>query len=126
MESQPEKKRSINGRNARGQFAGQPGPGRRRGVPNKATTAAREACAAIVDSPAYRRNLFERATAGKLAPAVEAMLWHYAHGKPKEHVDLEVNLYQRLEQVIGQARQRWQDDQARQAALTGEVAAEPR
>ena len=29
--------------------------------------------------------------------------------------------YQQLEQIIGQARQRWQDDQARQAALTGEV-----
>ena len=29
--------------------------------------------------------------------------------------------YQQLEQIIGEARQRWQDDQARQAALKGEV-----
>ena len=54
------------------------------------------------------------------------MLWHYAHGKPKEQVDLEVNVYEQLEQVIGQARQRWQNDQARQAALAGEVVGEPR
>jgi hypothetical protein len=25
---------------------------------------------------------------GKLAPAMETMLWHYAKGKPKEHVEL--------------------------------------
>ena len=54
------------------------------------------------------------------------MLWHYAHGKPKEQVDLEVNRYEELAAIIGRARQRWQDDQARQAALNGEVSGEPR
>ena len=55
------------------------------GVPNKATAEAKHACAAIVDDPTYRRNLAARARAGRLAPAVECLLWHYAHGKPKEH-----------------------------------------
>ena len=61
------------------------GPGRPKGVPNKATAEAKQACAAIVDDPTYRRNLAARARAGRLAPAVECMLWHYAYGKPKEH-----------------------------------------
>ena len=28
-----------------------------------------------------------RANAGELPPAIEAMLWHYAYGKPKEQVE---------------------------------------
>ena len=28
-----------------------------------------------------------RAKAGELSPAIEAMLWHYAFGKPKEHLE---------------------------------------
>ena len=63
------------------------GPGRPKGVPNKATAEAKHACAAIVDDPTYRRNLAARARAGRLAPAVECMLWHYAHGKPTEHLE---------------------------------------
>ncbi len=44
-------------------------------------------CAAIVDDPTYRKKLIARAKAGELAPAIEAMLWHYAYGKPKERVE---------------------------------------
>lgn len=65
------------------------GPGRKPGIPNKATVEAKEACAKLVDDPAYRAKLRERLLRGKLAPAVETMLWHYAHGKPKETVSLE-------------------------------------
>ena len=61
--------------------------GRKKGAPNKATAEAKAACAAIVDDPTYRQKLMARAKAGKLAPAVEAMLWHYAYGKPKEQVE---------------------------------------
>jgi len=60
--------------------------GRPKGVPNKATSEAKAACALLVDDRVYRRNLQKRLRAGKIAPAVETMLWHYAHGKPKETI----------------------------------------
>lgn len=63
--------------------------GRQKGTPNKATIEAKRACAEIVDDPAYRKKLMSRARAGKLPPAVECMLWHYAKGKPKEIVEHE-------------------------------------
>lgn len=61
--------------------------GRPKGVPNKVTLEVREAAASIVDDPVYRANLASRARRGKLAPAIESMLWHYAKGKPKETVE---------------------------------------
>ena len=61
--------------------------GRRKGTSNKVTAEAKAVCAAIVDDPAYRKKLIARAKAGELAPAIEAMLWHYAYGKPKEQVE---------------------------------------
>ena len=63
---------------------------RRKGTPNKVTVEVRAACAAIVDDPVYRQNLLERARNGKLAPAVETILWFYAKGKPKDEVDVTV------------------------------------
>jgi hypothetical protein len=62
-------------------------PGRPKGTPNKATVEAKAACAALVDDPAYREALAKRLRAGKLSPAMECMLWHYAKGKPREHVE---------------------------------------
>lgn len=62
--------------------------GRPKGVPNKATTEAKEACALIVDDPEYREMLKQRAILGKLAPGVETMLWDRAKGKVKDHVEL--------------------------------------
>ncbi len=81
------KQGSETGRNDRGQFAGQPGPGRKKGTPNRVTVEAQKACAAIVDDPAYRKTLLAAARARELAPGIEAMLWHYAKGKPKEQVE---------------------------------------
>jgi hypothetical protein len=63
--------------------------GRQPGSLNRATIEAKEACAALVDDPEYRRSLAERLRTGKLAPAVECMLWYYAKGKPKEIVEQE-------------------------------------
>ena len=62
--------------------------GRRKGTPNKVTAEVRVVCAAILDDPTYRTNLTARARAGTLAPAVEAMLWHYAFGKPRESLEV--------------------------------------
>lgn len=67
---------------------GLPGPGRPKGVRNKATIEAKEACAKIVDNEVYRERLRERALSGKLPPAIEVMLWHYAKGKPKDVVEV--------------------------------------
>ena len=47
------------------------GPGRPKGVPNKATIEAKGACSELVDDPEYRANLKKRLIAGKLAPAVD-------------------------------------------------------
>lgn len=68
------------------------GGGRPPGVPNKASSEAKAACAKLVDDPAYRFKLRSRLLSGKIAPAVETMLWHYAHGKPKETLTLDGTL----------------------------------
>lgn len=48
----------------------------------------RDVCRAMVDNPTYRAKLASRMNSGKIAPAVEQMIWHYAHGKPVETVKL--------------------------------------
>ena len=66
---------------------GDPRAGRPKGSQNKATLQAKELCASIIHSETYLRKLTERADAGLLPPALESMLWHYVHGKPKETVE---------------------------------------
>ncbi len=68
------------------------GPGRPKGLPNKATVEAKRACADLIDDPAYRARLKERLLAGELPPAVETMLWYFAKGKPKEQAEVEGTL----------------------------------
>jgi hypothetical protein len=63
------------------------GPGRPKGSKNKATVEAKAACSEIVDDPIYRQNLKKRAQEGRLQPGLEAMLWYYAKGKPKELIE---------------------------------------
>jgi len=43
----------------------------------------------LVDDPAYRRRLLKDLRSRKVAPAIEAMLWHYAYGVPKQAVAVE-------------------------------------
>jgi hypothetical protein len=72
-------------RNPPGRKKGTPKTGgRRKGTPNKVTVEVREASALIVDDAIYRRHLLARARAGKLAPAMECLLWYYRYGKPTE------------------------------------------
>jgi hypothetical protein len=68
--------------------------GRKAGTLNKATQEAKALAAAIVHQPDYLVQLAQRVNEGK-APHMETLLWHYAHGKPKEM--LEVTGDQRLE-----------------------------
>jgi len=42
----------------------------------------------VVRDPTYRAGLRKRAQSGRLAPAVECLLFHYAYGKPAEHVEI--------------------------------------
>ncbi len=83
-------KGAINGGRHHGFKPGQSGNpnGRKKGVKNKATIAAKEAASRIIDDPAYIKKLHERALAGRLPPAVETMLWHYSKGKPKEVLEV--------------------------------------
>jgi len=62
--------------------------GRPPGLLNKATLEVREATRAMVDEPGYLAKLKARLDSGTLPPAIEAMLWYYAYGKPKERVEV--------------------------------------
>ena len=53
------------------------GPGRRKGVPNRATVEVKQFSATILDDPANQQRIRDRALQGKLAPAIESLLWQY-------------------------------------------------
>lgn len=61
--------------------------GRPKGRPNKVTLEVRDLAKHLVENTEYRRRLETRLLKGTLPPALEAMLWHYAHGKPKDFVE---------------------------------------
>jgi hypothetical protein len=63
--------------------------GRRKGTPNVATAESKTFATRLVTDKTYQANLKKRLLAGKLHPGVEQMLWHYAHGKPKDHLELD-------------------------------------
>ena len=64
------------------------GPGRPRGLPNKATREVKEMARLMVEDSDYRKKLMVRLRAGK-APQMELALWYFAYGKPKETVQLD-------------------------------------
>jgi hypothetical protein len=43
----------------------------------------------MVDDPEYQRGLLKRLKSGKLAPAVECMIWYYAKSKPADTLKVE-------------------------------------
>ena len=63
------------------------GKGRPKGSLNKATVEVRELADRLLNRPEYFASLQRRLDANKCAPAVEAMVWHYWKGKPKETVE---------------------------------------
>ena len=68
------------------------GPGRPAGVPNKATQEMKALAQRLVRDRAYQKNLRTRLQAGELPPAVECMLYHYAYGKPADHLNVKGDL----------------------------------
>lgn len=70
--------------------------GRKRGTLNRATREAREFCVSIIEDPRYQASFRRRAMRGKLAPAVESMVWHYAKGRPVEETKLTIDIPQPL------------------------------
>lgn len=45
-------------------------------------------CTDILSTVQYRESLLRRIILDSLPPAIEAMLWHYAKGKPVERVEV--------------------------------------
>lgn len=60
--------------------------GRPKGSKNHATIDAKEFSQQLTSNPQYRASLQQRLIAGT-AGSIEALLWHYAHGKPVEKIE---------------------------------------
>jgi hypothetical protein len=68
-----------------------PRPGRKRGSLNTVSKEAREFAARILDSREYRESLVRRIKAGTLPSNIEALLYHYRFGKPKETIEVQMS-----------------------------------
>lgn len=62
------------------------GPGRPKGVPNKATLELKEWAEKFFTSPAWRKSAEQRMRQGK-APHLETYLLQMHYGKPKEQIE---------------------------------------
>ena len=60
--------------------------GRLPGTPNHATLEIKEFGRAIIEDPVYRERLKQRILDGD-APQIEALLYHYTYGRPKQDTD---------------------------------------
>lgn len=63
------------------------GPGRPKGVPNKATSEIKQFCQEFLRSKEYVASAQRRVRSGK-APHLETLWHHYGFGKPAETVNL--------------------------------------
>ncbi len=66
-------------------------PGRKKGSKNKATVEVKEMARRLIEDPAYQAQLRERLLKGTLPGNMEALLWAYGYGKPRDTVDLNVS-----------------------------------
>jgi hypothetical protein len=62
--------------------------GRTKGTPNKTTGEVAERCRALIESESYQQYFQHRLQNGALPPALEALTWYYAYGKPKERMEV--------------------------------------
>lgn len=63
-----------------------PAPDRKKMIRKLKAGEARELMKYLVEDPIYLENFQKRMRAGALAPPIEAMVWAYAFGKPKEEI----------------------------------------
>lgn len=66
------------------------GPGRPKGVPNKATQDVQAFAREFLNDPKGVESYRQQYQEGKLPPAVWQLLMHYAYGKPKDTVEWKV------------------------------------
>jgi hypothetical protein len=62
---------------------------RPKGAVNETTKQIQHFCRSVISDPAYRESFIQRARSGNLGP-MEAVMWAYGYGKPKESVDVHV------------------------------------
>lgn len=90
-EEQPQKKRKENP--SRFKKGKPPGPGRPKGLPNKATMEIRrfsqQLFGGLFKDPQYKKALRDRIMRGKEPPANIALLLAYGYGKPPEKITIE-------------------------------------
>ncbi len=68
------------------------GPGRPKGSLNQRTLEAKAFARQLVSSPTYLRKLQADLNERNVEASIEAMVWHYAYGKPKESLEVQCNL----------------------------------
>lgn len=68
------------------------GPGRKKGVPNKAKLIAEDIARSILEQPEAIAKLQDQARSGKLHPVVWNTLAAYAWGKPVDQVRVQADL----------------------------------
>ena len=68
------------------------GPGRPKGLPNRATVEIKDWARSILEDQVVRSRTLSLAREGRLAPGVLVELLHYAYGKPKETTDVNVQV----------------------------------
>lgn len=75
--------------------------GRQKGTPNKVTTEIREQSRQLL-SPDYWDRFRKRLEAGEVAPQLEAKLWAYAYGEPKQQMEVsgELNMAHELSKKL--------------------------
>ncbi len=78
------------------------GPGRPKGSLNKRTLEAKAFARQLVCDPTYLQNLQAALGNRNVEASLEAMLWHYAYGKPKEQLELNWHLEKLTDQELAQ------------------------
>jgi hypothetical protein len=68
------------------------GPGRPKGVPNKATVEVKAWAQSVVEDPQVQATTLDLARRGKLDSSLFRELLHYAYGKPKESMSVDLGV----------------------------------
>src|SRR5215467_8477591 len=69
-----------------------PGAGRAKGTPNKISVEVKALVGQLVNDPAYQYRLRHDFRLRRVHPTIEAMIWTYHLGKPKQQIELQGNV----------------------------------